>query len=60
MRSQVRETWFEVQKGPRIKARAPTEMGLATTTTPELGGIACLSFYLPGSLLDVFARPENT
>lgn len=37
MGSQVRETWFEVQKGPRIKARAPTEMGLATTTTPELG-----------------------
>lgn len=57
MKSQVRETWFEVQKGASIKAHVPTEMGLATTSTPELGWSSCLSFYLPGSLLEVFARP---
>lgn len=60
MRSQVGDSWFEVCTGPSIKARIPAEMGFATTTTPELRWSSCPSFHLPGSLLEVSSRPENT
>lgn len=60
MRSQVGDSWFEVCTGPSIKACVPAEMGFATTTTPELGWSSCPSFHLPGSLLEVSSRPENT
>lgn len=60
MRSQVGDSWLEVRTGPSIKARVPAEMRFATTTTPELGWSSCPSFHLPGSLLEVSPRPENT